>query len=108
MIKKLLLKMQQSNAPFQTLTEKTTVKLPIVSWLAICVFCFSVGGLWISVKGDIDNLKLKFEQEQSVREGTDREIKANVERLLKEMQDEQMKQRDLLIRVDERIKKISP
>ena len=100
--------MKESNSPFSSLSDKTPVKLPLALWLTTMAFACTAGGAWVSLKGEISTLKDNYAAEARERMQVDKEIKETVSAILKEVHAEQKTQRELLIRVDERLKKISP
>jgi len=102
-----------SNPPFE-LSEGTRLKLPPALWLSLLTFAFGFGGAWTSYSSDIKAQRESTKTEIQARSSADEVIKTDLKesqkefkQLLSEMQMEQKKQGDLLIRIDERVKMLS-
>lgn len=97
--------------PPSDITEGTRLKLPAAIWFSLLAFAFGFGGAWTSYSSDVKSQKEENKQEIINRTAADEAIKVDLKesqkefkQLLTEMQNEQKKQGELLIRIDERVK----
>ena len=102
-----------SNPPFE-ISEGTRLKLPPAIWFSLLAFAFGFGGAWTSYSSDVKAQKEATHVEAVARIEADEQIKnalkesqKEVKQLLSEIQAEQKKQNDLMIRIDERVKLLS-
>jgi hypothetical protein len=92
-----------SNPPFEVNPQKKLQSPLGLVWTTL-VFAFSIGAVWSALNAKVEAVVYKQAEYDRVYEKRYEELR----RTLVEMQAEQKKSNETLIRIDERMKRISP
>lgn len=104
-------------APQVTDTEKAQIQAPLTKFIAIliavAVGCTTFGGVWFTMRGDIIRQAAAIEAKGATIEANRleaqkaiAELRAETKAQLGDLTTEQKSQRELLIRIDENIKRL--
>lgn len=100
------LSMSSDPAPDVVHTEKTRLQLPPSAWLFVLTLAAGAGGAWISVRGDVTRQGAAIEANRVENERKIADLRAEIKEQLGNVTVEQKSQRELLIRIDENIKRL--
>ena len=88
------------------LTDKTPLRLPPAAWICLLTTAALAGGAWISVRGEVERQGAAIEANRIEAQRQITELRVETKEQLGKLNDEQKVQRDLLIRIDENVKRL--
>lgn len=97
--------MSSNNTPV-TVTEKTKLQLPPAAWFFLIATAAAAGGAWVSLRGDVVRQGVSIETNRVETERRINELRVDTKDQLGVLTAEQKGQRELLIRIDENIKRL--
>jgi hypothetical protein len=98
--------MSSNTAPPLTVSEKTKLQLPPAAWFFLIAGAAAAGGAWFSLRGDVTRQGVSIETNRVETERRINELRVDTKEQLGVLTTEQKGQRELLIRIDENIKRL--
>jgi len=98
--------MSSSTTPPVTVTEKTKLQLPPAAWFLLISSAAAAGGAWFSLRGDVTRQGVAIETNRIEAQRQITELRVETKEQIMRLGEEQKVQRDLLIRIDENVKRI--
>jgi hypothetical protein len=97
-----------STPPFaeRALSEKTKLQLPPAAWFFLISTSALAGGAWFSLRSDVTRQGAAIEANRVEAQRQITELRTDTKESLGILTAEQKSQRDLLIRIDENIKRL--
>ena len=87
-------------------TEKTKLQLPPAAWFYLLSIAALAGGAWFSIRGDVTRQGAAIEINRVEAQRQITELRLETKEQLGKLNEEQKVQRDLLIRIDENVKRL--
>jgi hypothetical protein len=104
--KTITLSMSSENPPDIVHTEKTRLQLPPAAWFFLISGAALAGGAWFSIRGDVTRQGAAIEANRVEAQRQITELRMETKEQLGKLNEEQKVQRDLLIRIDENVKRL--
>ena len=92
--------------PDRPLSEKTKLQLPPAAWFFLISMAALAGGAWFTIRGDVSRQGATIEANRIETERRINELRIDTKEQLGVLTTEQKGQRELLIRIDENIKRL--
>lgn len=92
--------------PDRPLSEKTKLQLPAAAWFFLVTTAALAGGAWFSLRADVTRQGAAIETNRVESQRAITELRTDTKESLGVLTSEQKSQRDLLIRIDENIKRL--